>query len=1158
MNKKIFILFIISGCLFTSGLFAQMTYLHGTDNEFRMGLHAGNQFRTTFYNDGTYGAINPWTPDEIIGEWPINSSHYYLMDGNIFVGSEVIDTNNQLIHILSENKSYNTGGSTGDKRPDGSWRTFLPLPGFANQSGDRIAMAKGGSEWPDSWPSYWPDIADPKNPYGIYNPDGWAGCWNGYFGKNVFNADEESYFVADDYENDEFAFFPDANNPNRRGLGLRIYVRGFQWAKAPVEDGIFCLFDIENIGTHLHNKMVFGYKIGNNIGMCSENEQDTGDDNAAFDRELDLAYMWDNDLIGGACWGPDPVGYMGGAFLESPGNPYDGIDNDNDGISGSGKTISEDLFAPKTLSLGDQIVFINYDTYDRIVTTLGDTLTRLGKNSTDTLSITFNNATFRYWAGKTLTEDPTGSNLFDDNLNGLVDENRKPEGATQALYLGYKYVDYFTGEGLNNPLIDERRDDGIDNDNDWDIIYDDLGVDGIGPNSRDYDGADIGEGDGQPTAGEPHFDKTDIDETDMLGLTSFNLYEWTSINQNDDEAYWQAMAPGYFSTNMTGSNVELLYGCGYFPLSPGQVERLSIAIICGTNYNDLVRNKNNFADAYNRNYNFAKAPNIPTVRAVAGDNKVTLFWDTFAEDSDDPITGKDFEGYKIYRSTDPGWNDCTPITDGYGSVIFREPLAQFDLDNGIYGFADIPTQGVHFWLGNDTGLRHYWVDTTAVNGYTYYYAVTSYDHGTQQPSGSLIIDSLKIDPSECSKFISIAASGTVEKGSNVAIVRPEAPSAGYKPAEMESGIIPGPNNTATGTINYTIYDNTNIKNNHQYQITFKDSLSGTGVTATKSTKSFTLVNTTTNDTLIYDHSLEGGAEGLPIVDGFQLSFANNPEKLEVDMDRSGWNTPGIPEFRFRPENRAKPEDLYTSDFKIAFRDAPDPSLPKPIFYYKGSSSKLYEPIPVNFEVISLKENKNIPFAFREKHATTTADSGIFSYDLTSTVKYDEIIFLSPDSLPSWKAIYYITATTKDSLVPRTGDTLTIRLKFPFLSHDVFEFTSKIDTIDVEKAKNDLSKIRVVPNPYVVTNTWEPKNPYSSGRGERQLHFIHLPAKCTIKIFNVRGQLVDTIKRDSQLDDGTEIWDMLSKDNLEIAYGIYIYHVQAEGIGEKTGKFVVVK
>jgi hypothetical protein len=34
--------------------------------------------------------------------------------------------------------------------------------------------------------------------------------------------------------------------------------------------------------------------------------------------------------------------------------------------------------------------------------------------------------------------------------------------------------------------------------------------------------------------------------------------------------------------------------------------------------------------------------------------------------------------------------------------------------------------------------------------------------------------------------------------------------------------------------------------------------------------------------------------------------------------------------------------------------------------------------------------------------------------------------------------------------------------------------------------------------------------------------------------------------------------MLSKDNLEISYGIYVYHVKAEGIGEKIGKFLVLK
>ena len=37
-----------------------------------------------------------------------------------------------------------------------------------------------------------------------------------------------------------------------------------------------------------------------------------------------------------------------------------------------------------------------------------------------------------------------------------------------------------------------------------------------------------------------------------------------------------------------------------------------------------------------------------------------------------------------------------------------------------------------------------------------------------------------------------------------------------------------------------------------------------------------------------------------------------------------------------------------------------------------------------------------------------------------------------------------------------------------------------------KAKADLDKIRVVPNPYIITNTWEPQNPYANGRGEREI------------------------------------------------------------------------
>ena len=48
------------------------------------------------------------------------------------------------------------------------------------------------------------------------------------------------------------------------------------------------------------------------------------------------------------------------------------------------------------------------------------------------------------------------------------------------------------------------------------------------------------------------------------------------------------------------------------------------------------------------------------------------------------------------------------------------------------------------------------------------------------------------------------------------------------------------------------------------------------------------------------------------------------------------------------------------------------------------------------------------------------------------------------------------------------------------------------------------------------------------------------------------------RHESELQNGTEIWDMLTKDQLDIAYGLYIYHIDAPGIGKKIGKFAVIK
>jgi hypothetical protein len=1160
--------------IFPALLVAQMSILHGTDTEWKQGVHAGNNFRTSFWNDGTWGKGPSTSPNVWAGEWPVNSGHIYLIDGDTYVISEVNDNydpvaqkfltgRGTLRHIQATVKAANIGSSTGDRGPDqtsGAWWTFLPLPGFANAKSDKIAMAKGGRQWEDSWPAFWPDIADPSNP--LYSPDGYAGVWNGYFGRNKFNADEESYFVADDYVKQEFpGFRPDSNDVTRGGLGIRMYVRGFQWAKGLVQDALFTVIDLKNIGTYQHNKIVFGFKIGNNVGDTIQGGE-AGDDGGSYDIENNLAWTWDSNGKGASSWGTEfgaYTGVFGACFLESPGDSFDGIDNDNDGMNGPGPTITESMFQKSILHTIDPIVLTDYSDphFRRVVTTLGDTLAQLGKAQTDTLEIPFGGFIHKFWAGDTLQE--IGDNLFDDNLNGVIDESRgfTKNNVTNYLYVGHKYIDYITGNGKSNLLIDERRDDGIDNDGNWNVAKDDVGADGIGPSDRDYPGPDKGEGDGLPTNGEPHFDKVDINESDMIGLTSFDLYPWgNDYKQWDDEKMWQIFTPGSFLTSSVG-NVELSYGAGYFPLPPNYTERFSIGFIAadagvtGQDTAQLYRTKQNVAKAYYLNYNFAKAPDIPIVRGVAGDHKVTLIWDSGAESSVDPISsdpgGKDFEGYKIYRSTDPGWNDAEPITDGYGGVLFRKPTVQYDLKNSIKGFAKIATQGVQFYLGNDTGVRHFWVDTTAKNGTTYFYAVTSYDHGD--------VNAL-IDPSECSKFVAVQQSGEIQKGTNVVVVKPEAPSAGFVSANVkDSKFISGPNNTTTGTIAYTIFDPRSVKEGHAYHVTFKDTLSSNQL---DSTKSFTLIDVTSNDTLLLHSPAGGGTEGLPITDGFQLSFAGNPPEMTLDTNRSTWSNPGIMNFQFKNFTLSSnpPVKLIPGDFEIIFGDV------------GIDTSKLYRrlttnlnPMPVNFTIINTLTKKKVDFAFREQERS--AGVGKFSSNKSGSLT-DQIIFLSPitpgsDSLvASWQVQFLLTATTAaDTLMPGPGDVLTLKLNRPFLSQDSFDFTTVASSLDKGLAKADIDKIRVVPNPYIVTNPWEPRNTYANGRGERQLHFTHLPSKCTIKIFNMRGQLVNTLSHNSPIDDGTEIWNMLSKDNLEIAYGVYFYHVKAEA-GEKIGKILIVK
>jgi hypothetical protein len=56
---------------------------------------------------------------------------------------------------------------------------------------------------------------------------------------------------------------------------------------------------------------------------------------------------------------------------------------------------------------------------------------------------------------------------------------------------------------------------------------------------------------------------------------------------------------------------------------------------------------------------------------------------------------------------------------------------------------------------------------------------------------------------------------------------------------------------------------------------------------------------------------------------------------------------------------------------------------------------------------------------------------------------------------------------------------------------------------------------------------------------------------------VRGELVQTLHHDGS-DDGYVPWDLRTKDNLDVAPGLFFFHVDAGSIGTTVGKFAIIK
>ena len=1133
-----------------AGLFAQGRQYEGPDDPAgdiaaeREGFMSGNRILLFFRNTTE---LSDW-PRVDVSRWPNNPDGVKMLDGiALLVGARVYIANDSIPVTDPSEIATRTDLDTlyflqtsyreeMDRDPTGTieWG-FYPVFGYFDELSEFPAMSNLSETWPrGGWPS-------------TGRTTKWPGEWNGRFGRGVTYADLETYFVVNDAHDQEYLgpedqikYYPRPGrfigdiNPNVTiqngkpwgGLGLRVEQRGFQWNNPQARDAIFWEYTIANISDYDIPEVAFGYWVDNGIG--AERDDELG----FFDRQIDMAYSWDIDGTG---TGGLRTGTMGFAYLESPGLPFDGQDNDDDGLLDEMRD--------------------------------NEAIAKIGPLE----------------------------GIHD--LGKFLDFYRLKQEDLREHWDADEDQDWDDGEDLNG--------DGIYQANEF--AGDDVGLDGVGPGEINYNGPDEGEGNHRPdfregVGSEPDFNLTDVNESDMVGLTSFRLFPVPSHASDfrwfrGDRSMWELI--GEDSTIAFLGNISNLietFASGPFPLYKGRTERISMSELHsydplqGLNSDQhtapaLFEQKRIVQVIYDKDYRFAQPPETPTLTATPGDGFVTLTWDDRADtQTRDPFVGNvnDFEGYKIFRASDKRLADAEIITDGFGTPLIKKPIFECDLIDGRLGFTDFGlVNGVGYNLGFDTGIVHHFVDREVENGRTYYYAVASYDYGAPDIEPG-------IAPSESPIIIDLDEDENIRGFSkNVAIVTPRTEAPGYTPPSVETdstGVLFG-----SPRIVPEVLSKNSLKVDHTYEVRFAvDTLSTVrdidfGLEYVNNGMS--IYDLSENNNLVYSEAPEkfpysnlAFRDSLETVqywtlnpsidystdvfDGLRLRLENIVEAPGIDPNRTGWVVGSAP-------MRIIPTEVETRKFPwnydIVFTSNPSA--------YTGRVTIKTMRNENNSRIVSARLLTEQNFSFYVLNKSFTDENGDFVLmdlvveDVNGSGAFeileDRVLVGGVTSTNRWAGTAFIINfqnAGSEANLPKADDVYRITFNRPFTEQDVFRFTVKPEgELDTQDITSNLDNIRVVPNPYVATNSMEPavQNPFLNQR--RRLMFTNLPAECEIRIFTSSGMLVDEIFVNNVADNGAAHWDLLTKEGLEIAAGIYVYHIKVKATNdEKIGKFAIIK
>ncbi len=631
---------------------------------------------------------------------------------------------------------------------------------------------------------------------------------------------------------------------------------------------------------------------------------------------------------------------------------------------------------------------------------------------------------------------------------------------------------------------------------------------------------------------------------DQLGLTSLTLFTIDTDPANDEQRYNLMAArttagvprPDTFMIDTSPQDKRFCQSTGPFRLNVGDSVRVVFGVVAGQSENILKVNSDYAQTLYDAYFVAPIPPIPPVVKATPGDHMVYLVWGDTSESSYEPFAEKDpelrkydFEGYRIYRSR-------TGVEGDF------EVLAEFDLADGftndneddidpVYGTPIVVT--VH--LGDDSGIQHYFVDSSnVINGETYYYAVVAYDYQPKRPK-------------------------SLESGKRASMVQviPGTNPAGYQIASSDALATHTTSGAMSdGVVSVKVVDPSKVTG-HTYEVTFDDTSS--------STTTWDLRDVNSDSVVLDNQTNQSGDESYAIVDGILVRVAgplsgvkrvvevledgsydnvffslNHTGDWYLDSDNgditrlNGWGYIGIHDFEIR----------FSSDSSGYYS------------WITGAGSLFPDKAPFQVWDVGIAtfsdttDDQRIIFEILDDD--TSGSYSPMDRIYTIAVPYVEPL---PDPT-SWTfpddtrvARIRIIPYSEGFVNPVEGTVIRFLTNKPNSHDDVFTFDTKNAVINAAQAKTDMDKIKVVPNPYFVRNELD-RDPNVA-----HLMLTHLPEVCTIRLYTLAGNLIQKVEHTSGT--GQEIWNALTRNDQIPASGVYIYHVSSE-FGEKVGRFAVIR